>query len=747
MSVIEQSEITKLAGRFINNTNQSIFLTGKAGTGKTTFLRNIKEYTHKNVIVAAPTGIAAINAGGVTLHSLFQLPFGSIIPENISFDENINIQLNTPQSLLRSFQMNKTKRNMLRELELLIIDEVSMLRADLLDGIDAILKHVRRRRDVPFGGVQVLFIGDLLQLPPVVKDEEWHILSRYYKGMYFFHARVLQQNIPLYLELDKIYRQADPVFVNLLNNLRDNKTTEKDIQLLNKHYNPDFEQKNKDGFILLTTHNRIADEKNQKALKNLDQPSYYYKASIEGDFTEYMFPIEEKFELKEGAQVMFIKNDYSGEQRYFNGKIGFVSSLSDEEVTVSFNDGTQPAQVEPYTWENKKYSLNSETNEIEEKVVGTFKHLPLKLAWAITVHKSQGLTFDKAIIDVGRAFAPGQIYVALSRLTSLDGLILTSEVPTKNLSPDSSLKDFTDTRNDPKQLEEKLELESKRYFAEFIVQAFDFTSLIKELGYHVSSYTKDEKRSVKQQHKSWAANLLEKTNPLKKTADSFQVQVRNIVLQKEDDFLQKLNERLRAAIGYFEPLLQELSDIVFDKINDLGKQKGVKKYVNELRDIDGLYARQIQIMYKANALTESAINNTEFSKEEIKEPELVTRRKKTAPKKSEKTKKATKKKTSKPDTKVLSFELFKAGKTVKQIALERTLVPGTIEGHLSYYVRTGEIAITELIDEEKYKKVVDLVEELETTNMGPIKANAGDSLTFGEIRLAISGILAAKNNA
>ena len=295
----ESNELTRLVSKFINNTNRNIFLTGKAGTGKTTFLHSIHNQTHKNVIVAAPTGIAAINASGVTLHSLFQLPFGTILPENISFTEApAGVMLNTPGSLIKSFQMNKVKRNMLRELELLIIDEVSMLRADILDAIDIILRHVRRKKAIPFGGVQILFIGDLLQLPPVVKDEEWRYLSKYYNSMYFFSARVLQENQPLYVELEKIYRQSDSTFINLLNNLRDNQTTKADIELLNNFYRPDFNVTNEEGYIFLTTHNRIADNKNQSALEKIEKPSYYFKAEVEGDFSEHMYPVEPTLEIK-----------------------------------------------------------------------------------------------------------------------------------------------------------------------------------------------------------------------------------------------------------------------------------------------------------------------------------------------------------------------------------------------------------------------------------------------------------------
>lgn len=744
MSEYEENPIAKIVARFINSTNRNIFLTGKAGTGKTTFLRSICHQTHKNVIVAAPTGIAAINAGGVTLHSLFQLPFGTILPENVAFNEGLSIQINTPQSLVKSFQMHKTKRNMLRELELLIIDEVSMLRADILDAIDVILRHVRQKKNIPFGGVQILFIGDLLQLPPVVKDEEWNYLSPYYKGMYFFNARILQQNQPLYVELEKIYRQTDSTFINLLNNLRDSKIESADVELLNKYYKPDFEQKNNDGYILLTTHNRIADEKNLKALGDIDSPSFYFKATVEGDFSEHMYPIEQKMELKKGAQVMFIKNDYSGEQKYYNGKIGTVKEVDNAEVIVEFSDGSDSASVEPYVWENKKYTLNKETNEIIEKVVGTYSHLPLKLAWAITVHKSQGLTFEKAIIDVGKAFAPGQIYVALSRLTSLDGLVLTSQVPEQGLSPDETLLEFTETKSSKEKLENDFDLASKQYFSHYLQEAFDFNTLLRELSYHISTYTKDEKRSLKQQYKKWASNLLDETRPLKKVADSFMVQIRNICLTDDDNYLKLLDERLNAAIGYFEPLIQGLSNKVFDKLSDLKGQKGIKKYLKELQDVDGLYTRQLQMMYKANSLIQASTNNVEFSKEEVKEPELVQKRKKVAKAVAEKPKKKSTKKTTKVDSKKLSYDLFKEGKTIKQIALERTLVAGTIEGHLSHYVRSGEINVVDIIGEEKLKQVSELVKELDTTNLGQLKVNVGDALSFGELRLAVSGILAEK---
>lgn len=359
-----------IATKFINRTGKHLFLTGKAGTGKTTFLKQIIEHTHKNAVIAAPTGIAAINAGGVTLHSLFQLPFGSFIPSDAPLNMSVTTQVTTPKQLTRNLQMHTSKRRLLQEIELLIIDEVSMLRADLLDAIDTILRYVRRKRNLPFGGVQILFIGDLHQLPPVVKDGEWSMLCEYYKSIHFFEALALGGQKPVYIELEKIYRQTDSRFISLLNNFRENKVSRDDINTLNKCLKPDFKPENSDGYIHLTTHNRIADEINRKALQRLPGESFQYSCEIEGNFLEHQYPIDPILELKEGAQVMFIKNDYSGQQRYFNGKIGVVTELGEEQIEVGFLDGSDPAWVERYEWQNKKFTLNKTSNEIEEDLLG-----------------------------------------------------------------------------------------------------------------------------------------------------------------------------------------------------------------------------------------------------------------------------------------------------------------------------------------------------------------------------------------
>lgn len=662
-----------LASRFINSTGRHVFLTGKAGTGKTTFLRELVQHTHKKAIVAAPTGIAAINAGGVTLHSLFQLPFGAYLPSEEGLaGRQINIQVTTPKSLIGKLKLHATRRKLLREMELLIIDEVSMLRADLLDAIDIVLRYVHRKRNIPFGGIQVLFIGDMLQLPPVVKNDEWEFLRVHYPGMYFFQAHALRSNPPLYIELEKIYRQTDPRFISLLNNLREGAPSESDIQLLNQHVKPAFDPTKEEGYIFLTTHNHKADLINGRSLQKIHEPEHTFTAQIENDFPESMYPMDCSLVLKEGAQVMFIKNDYSGERRYFNGKIGVVDEISDDGIRVRFSDGWPPTDVERYTWENKKFTLNTASNEIEEKVAGTFTQYPLKLAWSVTIHKSQGLTFDKAVIDVSAAFAPGQIYVALSRLTGLGGLILSAPLPINAPGIDSSLLAFTTGRTPAEELAIRLETESMRYLSQHLANCFDFRILADEMKWHVESYNKEEGRSVKQQQKQWALSLLNDTAELKDVGDRFLsqlVKISDLLVGQnpknqsagiqlslisnttpetelempegintadrkteitpevaEEEPLKYLLERVNAAAAYFNPKLKAFSYRIFGHIDSLSELSGVKAYITELRDLETAFFGRQQMILKAGALIRAMSENTELTKQQLHDPAIVAER-------------------------------------------------------------------------------------------------------------------------
>lgn len=747
----------ELAAKCINQTNKPVFLTGKAGTGKTTFLRKIIEHTHKNTIIVAPTGIAAINAVGVTIHSQFGVPFGLFIPDSSYKIENTNTKINTPFTMVKHLNMRDQKRKLLQELELLIIDEVSMLRADLLDTIDFVLKNIRRQQHKPFGGVQVLFIGDLMQLPPVVKEEEWNVLRNYYKSIYFFDAQVLRNEKPVYIELDKIYRQSDNTFIDLLNNLRNNKVTQANIDLLNSYYKPNFDVTSALNTITLTTHNNKADTLNRSALQELKGKSYFFSATIDGDFNEYAYPVEAYLELKLGAQIMFIKNDVSGKQQYFNGKIGIVSKINDKEIEIDFKDGSKPFLLENYQWKNIKYELNPVTNEIDETEIGTFIQYPIKLAWAITVHKSQGLTFERAILDINRAFAPGQVYVALSRLKSLDGLVLTSPIQFNAISQDKTLVDYAENKPKTEEVKQLIDQETVLFLKSYTLKAYDFVWLYTCLKNHVASYTMTENKSNKQKHQVWAQELLDKFEPLKLNADKFSNQLMQIFESRAEDYLQTVSARHIAAKNYFYPVLKEISKSILVHIELLKDEKQIKAYLEELLELEGILYKHLQQLDKVSTVIDNVLNNTEFNKQQLKfnanqneRLELVRQtiaiteksafeERKTNKTTAKKTKKEKVVKETKPDTKELSFALYKQGKMPEEIAKERGLGQTTIESHLAHYVSLGMIPVSQFVGKEKFDVIIEASKRIEAeSKLTPLKLELGDDFSYSEIKFALA---------
>ena len=721
----ENNEIAELAAKYVNTTNRHIFLTGKAGTGKTTFLKYIVEHTYKNCVVAAPTGIAAINAGGVTLHSLLQLPFGTYVPENIQLTASAS-KINTPRTLFQDAKFNASKRKLVQELELLIIDEVSMLRADLLDCIDQTLRHLRKRKFEPFGGLQILFIGDLMQLPPVVREDELPLLRPYYNSPYFFEARALKEHPPILVELQKIFRQTDQKFINLLNRLRNNEQNEDDYETLIEHYQADLSEIDTEGYIHLTTHNRKADAINESRLAELDGETYSYFAEVKGDFPENLFPLPENLELKEGAQIMFIKNDPSGEGKFYNGKIGHVSRLEEGKIWVNFEDDHE-ISVQSYVWENKRYVLNKTTSEIEEKFLGSFEQFPLKLAWAVTVHKSQGLTFEKAILDLSGTFAPGQLYVALSRLTSLDGLILSS-LPGRPPMLDPSLISFSESFQGTKELQENLGKDRKEYLREFAKRAFNFDPLLRELSYHEQSFNKAENRSLKQQYLEWTRSIINDTAPLKKTGDTFMVQIDQILSNEE--YLPALSERLNKARGYFENALNGLIERFTNHQKQIKSESKVKTYLKELEELKDLYLFQIRQITKIALLVEKATQNGILTKSDLRASGSFNNL-------HIQVSKPTKK--DKTPTAQISYNLYRQGKTIDQIANDRGLVKGTIQGHLCQFVENGELDVSELLSTMKLNSIIDAYHRGKTSS-GELKDSLGDGYGYTEIKLALAHI-------
>ena len=704
----------------VNQTNRNIFLTGKAGTGKTTLLHKIINTCYKNTVVVAPTGIAALNAGGVTIHSMFQLPFASFLP-TLSNPPIVNefLRFENRFSLRKHFQMHKNKQQVIRNMELLIVDEVSMLRADVLDAMDYMLQFIRKDKR-PFGGVQVLFIGDLLQLPPVVKQEEWEVLKHYYKGMYFFQSEVITQNPLLYVELETIYRQTDKLFISILNHLRENQLTSEDIKQLEKYVQPDFPKKHLKDYITLTTHNAKADAMNQREMSKLASPLFSYEADIVDDFPEYLYPIEKVIQLKEGARVMFIKNDISGEHLFFNGKMGTVVSLSEGEITVKL-DGGRVINVERYEWENVRYKLNETTKDIEEERLGSFTQYPLRLAWAITIHKSQGLTFEKAILDLASVFASGQAYVAFSRLRSLDGLVLLSSVSANGINNNGEVIGYAENKASEKEVQTACYTGKTEFLQENILNTFQWNTLLEEWVLHRNSYSGEI--GNKNLYKDWASQQLVRVQELVTVSEKFIKQLRTLFNNATD--VQHIFERVAKGIIYFTPLLKQLWYEVLLVEGKIANQKKVKQFFTELKELDNSLSETLKKLFRLEQMIQLAQSDQPFDKEKIHSAKLETLYTELTGKinnilKNEKLfigeyplSKDDKPKKEKRSTYDITLQLWKEGKTVTEIAKERTLSQATIYSHIAKCIEQDKIAITEVLPEETINELNTIFKENE----------------------------------
>ena len=821
----------QLAFDFVKYTNRNIFLTGKAGTGKTTFLKDLKQISPKRMIVVAPTGVAAINAGGVTIHSFFQLAFHPYIPSFYLTDYNRAGQ--AEQNDPPGYKMSREKINIIKSLDLLIIDEISMVRADTLDAVDSALRRYKDHHK-PFGGVQLLMIGDLQQLAPVVKDEDREIIGQYYDSFFFFGSKALCSTDYVTIELKHIFRQNDQLFINLLNRIRENNVDQDVLTELNKRYISDFDPDSGGGYITLTTHNYQAQEINDLKLEKLPGKTRSFKATIKDEFPELSYPNAAELILKAGAQVMFVKNDLSKDKLFFNGKIGKVKFFENDAVVVKCPEDDFSIRVEMAEWQNVKYSINEETKEIEETVIGTFTQYPLRLAWAITIHKSQGLTFDRAVIDACAAFAHGQVYVALSRCRTLDGLVLSSRIGRRSLIESTAVSDFINdpARNQPdgNQLAES----KKTYRRQLLTELFDFSSLVNKINYCLKVVNEHSDKLLGNPQEQIENILAAARKDLTEVSEKFQLQLKMLLNREsgdESDVL--LQERIKKAAVYFSEKLEAGFKEILEGFTVETDNRTVRKSVNEAMErtrkeivikLACLNAIKpgFEIGRYLDARAKSAIDIpqakthpvkiAESSTVIIKYPELLIRLKEWRDNKAKGsdlphymilpqktmvtlvnlvpqsmyalkqvkgmgTKKSKeygeelleiinsyctkenietpyitpvekkKEKKVKEDRKKISYDLFRMGKTLAQIAEERGLSINTIEGHLAHYVETGEIQVTKFVSKEIIDLITGQVEITGDYKLSPVKEALGDKVSWSDIRFVISHLTFLREKA
>ncbi len=813
----------QLAFDFVQQTNKNLFVTGKAGTGKTTFLRNLKLISPKRMIVLAPTGVAAINAGGVTIHSFFQMHFGPHIPGQTQHQEPS--QGNDPKKTFdRSQRFSKEKINIIKSLDLLVIDEISMVRADLLDSIDEVLRRFRDRGK-PFGGVQLLMIGDLQQLAPVAKDDEWELLRPYYDTIFFFGSRALQKTDFTTIELRHIYRQSDQVFINLLNKVRDNIIDKQALDDLNQRFIPGFNPGNDEGYISLTTHNYQSQAINENKLKQLKGIPYTFTAEVKGEFPEYSYPTDFELVLKVGAQVMFVKNDISREKLFYNGKIGKITRIDDETIFVKCEGDYDVIPVTQAEWTNNKYTIDDETKEITETPVGSFLQYPLKLAWAITIHKSQGLTFERAIIDANAAFAHGQVYVALSRCKTMEGMVLSSRISHDCIKSDVSVKGFSANAEMNQPGERELIASRIAYQQTLLLELLDFSVIQRRLHY-IQKQIKENSNVLLPAFAEIFNTMSEKlASELIGIVYKFNPQIGQLLIEQPMiESNEALQERIKKACTYFAEKTEEHICRVLQNTDIETDNKEIRKSLKE--GMENLYMEAFikTASFKActsgfsvktylDAKAKASIEKIQLKKEvkvpvynpesgsanvsllqeikawrnakadeedlplymvlpqktlyELVEKMPVTLRqlkdingfgKKKVLKYGDEliamicshldvelpeesaadlpmNERVRKPKPEKGQTQKLSLEMFKQGKTIEEIAKERSLTSSTIGGHLARFVASGEIDILKIISPEKLQVAVDYFKTAGTASISEAMATQGNQFTYWEMRM------------
>lgn len=732
---MEENTDLRMAWQLVERTGCNIFLTGKAGTGKTTFLRQLKERSPKRMVVLAPTGIAAINAGGATIHSFFQLPLSPYIP-GAAFGGREQ----------KRYQFGKVKRNIIKTLDLLVIDEISMVRADLLDAVDSVMRRYRVHNQ-PFGGVQLLLIGDLQQLAPVVKDADWELMKNYYETPYFFSSRALAMASYQTIELRTVYRQQDGAFVDLLNRIRDNRADDSTLEALNRRYIPGFVPPPGSDYIRLTTHNYQAQRVNDMELDKLGSQAYSYRAKVDGDFPETSYPADEVLTLKQGAQVMFIKNDPGG--HFYDGMIGKVVYTADNMVRVKSRDTGEVVDLEPAEWTNSKYTIDSNTKEIMETVEGTFRQYPLRLAWAITIHKSQGLTFEHAIIDASHSFAHGQTYVALSRCRSLEGMVLGAPLSRAAVISDDTVDEFTRRAEANRPTEATLTALEQAYVVSTLDELFCLDMLRQAMEMMVRTLTEHF-------YSKYHTLLTEYTNSLNKlagmaeVAGKFAVQYRAIVAAAPDIYGHQLQERVHKGAAYFLEQLVPLFALLA-KTNVETGNKLVRAQFDERRAQVEDELRLKSRLFEHESRPDTVFSTNDYlrrkamillgndTKESGKKP---TRERKRASRPSAQSKSKVDEapevvvKVAKTPSHQITHDMFTSGMTMEQIATERRIAVSTVFSHLALYVEDGSLPIDQLMSQDHISTILNHARlHPQGISTRGLKEAVGDSITYSEIML------------